>query len=186
MPPKYTGNIQKALIAPPKKKEGLTKNNTTQWAHIQSTNSTIKKKPKTINNLDRAQWLQRKANLILWSESSLLLNAPLLLSFQTVQKRYKGATHQTFFLFLPIKDPCQLECILSNWRGRRLRGGRCLIDATCAKRKKKRMFIFLWIWHGYYLVCESAPVQMLTIFIVVISEIANRVIYWNPYQKKRE
>ena len=79
-----------------KKKKGLTKNSTPQQAPIQSTKSTIEKEPKTINNLDQAHKLQRKASLIPLSESSLLPNALLFLSFLTIHKRHKGATTKPF------------------------------------------------------------------------------------------
>ena len=84
-----------------KKQRGTIENDTPQQDLIQSTKSTIKEGLRVINNLDHAQRLQRRKSLILCIECSSLLNALLFLSFQIVQRRYRGASRYTIFLFLP-------------------------------------------------------------------------------------
>ena len=103
----HTGYTKGANTAN-QKKEGLTKNNAPQQAPNQSTKSTTEE-PNAAHNLDHTQRLQSKTSLIPWSDSSLLSNTLLFLSFQTVQNKHKRAARETFFLFLPKKDPCQLE-----------------------------------------------------------------------------
>ena len=50
-----------------------------------------------------------KENLNPWIDHPSLSNALLFLSFQTVQKKHKGAAHHAFFFFLPTKKPCHLS-----------------------------------------------------------------------------
>ena len=60
-----------------------------------------------INNLDKENKLHKNKTFNLWSESSTFSNNLVFLSFQIIQKRHKGATLQTSFLFLPTKVSCQ-------------------------------------------------------------------------------
>ena len=76
-------------------------------------------RPSPIYNLTQSQNRYKKELLKEWSKLSQFSKALLFLSLQMVPKRYKGATFQAFFLFLPIKKPPQLksnphteECII--------------------------------------------------------------------------
>ena len=74
--------------------------------------------PSTILHLDQDHKLITKENFILWIEKSSFSNATLFLSFQTVQKRHKGATLQTFTRFLPTNCPYHLRRISFTDEGR--------------------------------------------------------------------
>ena len=57
------------------------------------------KGPSSTNILVHDHKIQTKEFFSLWNESSSSLKAILFLSFQTVQKIYKGAALQAFLLF---------------------------------------------------------------------------------------
>ena len=59
-----------------------------------------------MHNLDQDHKLQTKEYFILWIERSSSSKATPFLSFQTIQKKHKGAALQTFTRFLPTNKPC--------------------------------------------------------------------------------
>ena len=93
---------------PQKKKKGNNNKKIapTQTKSNQSTKSTMEEGLETKYTLAQAQRLQQKESLSPWTGCPSFSKATLFLSFQTIQKRHRGAPLHTFFLFLPTKEPC--------------------------------------------------------------------------------
>ena len=75
----------------------------------QSMKSINIKGPFSINNLVAYHNKYTKEPFSLWMDNTSSSKAILFLTFQTVQKKHKGPTLQTFLRFLPTKNPFQLK-----------------------------------------------------------------------------
>ena len=78
------------------------------WLVVSQSTKSIKEKVCSfIYALAQFTKVYKKMDLISWSFLSISSKALLLLSFQMVHIRQRGATLQSFSLFLPTKKPCQ-------------------------------------------------------------------------------
>ena len=104
--PKYKGSIQRNTSKQHKKqRESST---TTPLAQTLTPHKIYKgmRHKGTMCILHQAQRLQAKEDFNPWIDCPSLSKVLLFLSFQTIQKRHKGATHHACFLFFPTKEPC--------------------------------------------------------------------------------
>ena len=70
-----------------------------------------------MNNL-ASDWKERiKEYFSLCIDNISSLNANLFLTFQTVQKMWRGVALHTFLRFLPTKEPCQLRRVSLTEKG---------------------------------------------------------------------
>ena len=70
-----------------------------------------------MNNL-ASDWKERiKEYFSLCIDNISSLNANLFLTFQTVQKMWRGVALHTFLRFLPTKEPCQLRSVSLTEKG---------------------------------------------------------------------
>ena len=90
-----------------KKEEKTKRYSLPQTDPNQSMKSTMNINLSPINSLVQINKLHKNNYFSLWIASFTFSKDLLFLSFQIVQKRYKGATLQTLFRFLPTKESCQ-------------------------------------------------------------------------------
>ena len=90
-----------------KKEEKTKRYSLPQTDPNQSMKSIMDNNLSPINSLVQVNKLHKNKYFSLWIESSTFSKDLLFLSFQIDQKKHKGAALQTFFCFLPTKEPCQ-------------------------------------------------------------------------------
>ena len=88
-----------------------------QWEPNKSMKLINLEGPSLTNILASEQRKQTKDPFSLWMESMLSSKAILFIVFQTVQKRHKRPTLQTFLCFLPTNEPFQPKSIALTKEG---------------------------------------------------------------------